>query len=322
MKVALWLMPFLLAAQSPQPVVTSPVLIKQSAPEYTAEARAAGLQGTVWLYLEVGADGKPVDVQITHGLGLGLDEKAVQAAQEWVYQPATREGQPIKALGQSASVTFRLEGGGPWRVRQTAYALERDRDPVAPDDLVAVTPPVPVRLSMPNSASCPADATYAAVQFRVAADGTAQDFGPSPDAGTKAATQALKGWSFTPGKTRRGAHAYTALVEFECGSPAPGSPEGSPMRVGRGVAAPAIVYKRDPEYSDAARRVKFQGTVILNVVVDTTGHVSDASIVRPLFHGLDQNAIAAVQLWRFRPGTKDGRPVKVQATLEITFRLM
>jgi len=97
---------------------------------------------------------------------------------------------------------------------------------------------------------------------------------------------------------------------------------GGPFRIGGGVSAPQLVFKVEPEYSEEARKAKFQGTVVLYVVVDEKGNPRDLKVVRPLGLGLDQKAIEAVQKWRFKPGLKDGRPVAVSAQIEVNFHLL
>jgi len=97
---------------------------------------------------------------------------------------------------------------------------------------------------------------------------------------------------------------------------------GGPFRIGGGVSAPQLVFKVEPEYSEEARKAKFQGTVVLYVVVDEKGVPRDLKVVRPLGLGLDQKAIEAVQKWKFKPGLKDGHPVAVSAQIEVNFRLL
>lgn len=97
---------------------------------------------------------------------------------------------------------------------------------------------------------------------------------------------------------------------------------GGVFRVGGGVSAPELVYKVDPEYSEQARKAKFQGTVVLNLVVQRDGGVRDIRVVQSLGLGLDEKALEAVKQWRFRPGLKNGQPVDVSAIIEVTFRLL
>jgi protein TonB len=97
---------------------------------------------------------------------------------------------------------------------------------------------------------------------------------------------------------------------------------GGAYKIGGGVSAPSVLYKVEPEYSEEARKAKFQGTVVLFVVVDEKGNPRDLKVIRPLGLGLDQKAIEAVEKWKFRPGMKDGHAVPVQATIEVNFRLL
>ncbi len=97
---------------------------------------------------------------------------------------------------------------------------------------------------------------------------------------------------------------------------------GGAFRVGGGVSAPQLLYKVEPEYSEEARKAKYQGTVVLYVEVDPTGKPRNMRVVRSLGLGLDEKAMEAVNKWKFRPGYKDGHPVTVAATIEVNFRLL
>jgi TonB family protein len=98
---------------------------------------------------------------------------------------------------------------------------------------------------------------------------------------------------------------------------------GGVYRIGEGgTSAPQLIYKIEPEYSDEARKAKFQGTVVLTAVVDTDGMAKDIKVMRPLGLGLDEKAIEAIKKWRFRPGMKNGKPVAVLVTIEVNFRLL
>jgi len=93
-------------------------------------------------------------------------------------------------------------------------------------------------------------------------------------------------------------------------------------RIGGGVSAPSVLSKVEPEYSEEARKAKWQGTVVLQIVVDERGLPRDMRVMRQLGLGLDQKAIDAVTKWRFKPGMKDGKPVPVIATIEVSFHLL
>jgi TonB family protein len=96
---------------------------------------------------------------------------------------------------------------------------------------------------------------------------------------------------------------------------------GGVFRVGGGVSAPRALFTPDPEYSEEARKAKYQGTVVLWLVVDQNGRPQNIKVARSLGMGLDQKAMDAVRQWKFEPAMKDGRPVAVQINVEVNFRL-
>jgi periplasmic protein TonB len=96
---------------------------------------------------------------------------------------------------------------------------------------------------------------------------------------------------------------------------------GGIYRVGGGVSAPRPIYDPDPEYSDEARKAKFQGTVLLVAVIGPDGRPRDLRVLRSLGMGLDQKALDAVRTWRFAPAMKGNQPVSVLISIEVAFRL-
>jgi periplasmic protein TonB len=90
---------------------------------------------------------------------------------------------------------------------------------------------------------------------------------------------------------------------------------------GAGVSAPVVVKEVRPQYTPDAKDAKTQGTVLVECVVQADGTIGDVKVLKSLDAGLDQEAIKAVRQWRFEPGTKDGKPVPVMVTLEMTFTL-
>lgn len=84
---------------------------------------------------------------------------------------------------------------------------------------------------------------------------------------------------------------------------------------------PRVVSKVEPDYTDDARNAKIQGPVVLTLIVDKQGQAEKIRVTKSLDKGLDQQAIAAIEKWHFAPGIKDGKPVRVAATIEVNFRL-
>jgi TonB family protein len=87
--------------------VTQPELIWKSEPEYTEEARKVKLQGTVQLRIVVDERGRAESIEVTHGLGLGLDERAVAAVRQWKFKPGMRGTKPVPTVA-IVQVSFRL----------------------------------------------------------------------------------------------------------------------------------------------------------------------------------------------------------------------
>ena len=100
-----------------------------------------------------------------------------------------------------------------------------------------------------------------------------------------------------------------------------GGTGGGAYHVGGGVSAPTLIYYVDPEFSDEARRAKYQGVSVLSIIVDAQGNVQRARVLRPLGMGLDEKAIEAVKQYRFKPAVFQGKAVPVEVNIEINFRI-
>jgi TonB family protein len=90
---------------------------------------------------------------------------------------------------------------------------------------------------------------------------------------------------------------------------------------GGGVSNPVLVYAPDPEFSDEARRAKYQGVCVVSLIVDAQGNPQRVRIVRPLGMGLDEKALEAVREYKFKPAVYQGHPVPVEINIEVNFRI-
>lgn len=96
---------------------------------------------------------------------------------------------------------------------------------------------------------------------------------------------------------------------------------GGVMSVGGGVSAPVVVRSVEPEFTAEARAANFQGSVTIQLIVDSQGNPQNVHVVRHLGMGLDEKAIQAVQQYRFKPAMYQGHPVAVQLVIEVAFHL-
>jgi len=101
-----------------------------------------------------------------------------------------------------------------------------------------------------------------------------------------------------------------------------GNAGGGLFRIGGGVSAPVPIFQPEAEFSDEARRAKYQGVCLISLIVDAQGNPQNPRVIRALGMGLDEKALEAVRKYKFKPAMKDGRtPVPVMITIEVNFRL-
>jgi TonB family protein len=107
-----------------------PRIVSRTEPQYSEEARRAGVNTTITVRLMVNENGMPQDIQVVHGAGFGLDESAIRAIEAWRFEPGAKEGKPFPAsthvelnfslldkgrAGQTVRLNFSLAPGR-WRV--------------------------------------------------------------------------------------------------------------------------------------------------------------------------------------------------------------
>jgi TonB family protein len=100
-----------------------------------------------------------------------------------------------------------------------------------------------------------------------------------------------------------------------------GGTGGGIFHVGGGVSPPRQIYAPEPEFSEEARKAKYQGVCTLGLIVGTDGRPSNIRVLNSLGMGLDEKAMEAVRNWKFEPAMKDGHPVRVEIAVEVDFHL-
>jgi protein TonB len=104
------------------------------------------------------------------------------------------------------------------------------------------------------------------------------------------------------------------------GGTGPGTGE-EPLRVGGDVKAPQLINRVEPSYPEAARKARMEGVVILEAIITANGNVEDVKVLKSVNPLLDAAATRAVQQWKYRPATLNGRAVRVYLTVTVTFNL-
>lgn len=96
---------------------------------------------------------------------------------------------------------------------------------------------------------------------------------------------------------------------------------GGVFRPGMGASPPRAIYSPDPEFSEEARKAKYQGVCVVGLIVSPSGTPTNIRIVSSLGMGLDEKAVEAMKNWRFEPAMKDGHPVAYALNVEVDFHL-
>jgi len=305
----------LIGAPPPPPPPPARNLEKRVDPEYSDQARAAGLQGSVILGIEIAPDGHTENLKVIHGLGMGLDQKAVEAVRQWRYTPVPNSGMRFHRV---IEVPFRMKPAEPWVFDGSIYSIEASGARVAES-----TMPELLRYFAPDADLCLAQG-YVTANFHIGSDGATSAIRVSAGAAQNVrdgVMTAIQSWQFRPATQDGSKRPGNARIILEC-RPADFSPPQGEVYRGNDNVAPVPLFRMEPEYSEEARKARLEGEIRLSLVVEPDGKVADVRILRPLGMGLDEQAIGAVMQWRFKPGAKDGNPVRVAAQVSVSFRLL
>ena len=100
------------------------------------------------------------------------------------------------------------------------------------------------------------------------------------------------------------------------------STEDAVYEPGGDVKPPKLIHYVEPAFSSSSKEAFVEGTVKISTVVTVDGKPSDSKVVKGLNADEDRTAMEAVEQWRFEPGTKDGKAVRVRVNVEVDFHLM
>lgn len=335
--------------QQAQQVTAPPPLpiakpIQKIEPEYTEEARRAELEGTVLLRGTIGQDGFAHGLEVLQPLGLGLDEKAIQAVQQWHYRPTV--------LTARIAVDFRLSSK---RSRWHLVQVQFDTPP-------EISPPVFVNVQYPIDAGLGPEAleegrlvaamgrlATAKLTFEVDEHGIPTHFhvaNPSDPIWGSEATALVGQWRFTPATKNGIAVAVPCTVELVWGAreldfsqltlvyqslneqtdpppdvvrrstAEPGGMESTRIEVDAEAQAKKLVIQIPPEYPPVAGATGLRGRVRVRMLIGIDGRVQRADVVSG-DPGLTTAASEAVKQWVYQPTLLNGTPVEVTSEADV-----
>jgi len=297
--------------------IKPPKLIKKVEPVYPDEAKKAGVEGTVTLEAMTDTRGRVQEVKVLNSVP-ELDQAAIDAVKQWVYEPMVIDGEP-HGVTFTATCRFSLddermgksfEGGVTGTDQKPAVSARGD---IKPPKLIKMVKPV-----------YPEIAKQAKVEGVVILEATTDIYGrvvntkilrsiPLLD---QAAIDAVKQWVYEPmiidGEPR--GVIFTVTCNFERDE------EDKPVRAIGDIKPPKLIKMVKPVHPEIAKQAKVEGVVILEATTDVYGRVVNTKILRsiPL---LDQAAIDAVKQWVYEPMIIDGKPKGVIFTVTVVFEL-
>jgi TonB family protein len=310
------------------------LIVSQPQPVYPDQAKAQHVQGVVVLGARIAKDGTVEDVQAYAGPPL-LIVSAVDAVRQWKYKPFMLNGEPTE-VQTTININYTLAEDGsksapPSPPEGSVRSIPAD---VMQGNLISKVVPV-----YPESAKAAHVQGVVVLHALISKTGDVEDLKviSGPPMLTGSAIDAVRQWKYDPymfgGETME--VETTISVNFslaDAATPAQGAAnehhgapyeyDGVPVRrVGGSVTQPELIYKVDPVFSAEAKKAKFNGIVLVNLIVDAKGHPQNVHVLRGAGMGLDEKAMAAVKKYKFKPATELGQPVPVGLNVEVNFQV-
>jgi TonB family protein len=290
-----------------------PKLSKKVDPVYPEEARKKGIQGVVILEAKIDESGRVMDAMILRSVP-DLDQAAIDAIRQWVYEPMLINGKPVKAIF-TVTVKFQL---GEKDIDKFAEGAVKVKDQISPPKLVKIVEPV-----YPEIAKQAKVEGVVIVQARTDTQGHVKDAMilrsiPLLD---QAAIDAVRQWVYEPMVIDEQAKeaVFTVTVRFALDKDKKKELEGKEEATGD-VLVPTVIKKVDPVYPEAARKAGIEGIVLLEATTDEQGNVVKVRVQKSIPE-LDQAAIDALKQWKYEPLIVEGKPKGVVFTVTIKFVL-
>ncbi|MCK4645180.1 MAG: M56 family metallopeptidase [Candidatus Aminicenantes bacterium] len=294
--------------------IKPPKLIKQVEPIYPEEARKAGIEGVVTLEATTDKYGRVQDVKVLNSVP-GLDQAAIDAVKQWVYEPMVIDGKPY-GVTFTSTYQFSLKNerhGKSFEVGVTGT----DKKPPVPA-AGNIKPPKLIKMVKPVY---PEAIKKAGVEGVIIIEATTDVYGrvintkilrgiPLLD---QAARDAVKQWIYEPmiinGEPRGVMFVVTYKFRLD-----------EPVRAVGEIKPPKLIKQVEPIYPEVATKAGIEGVVIIEVTTDVYGRVVNTKILRGI-PVLDQAARDAVKQWIYEPKIIDGKPRGVIFIVTVVFEL-
>jgi TonB family protein len=303
-------------------------LLKKVDPVYPEIARQAGVEGVVILEAETDTYGRVQDARILRSIPL-LDQAAIDAVKQWVYEPLVIDGVPRPATF-TVTVRFRLDGEKAAKTTQAIEKFAKGAVKVTGDielpKLIKKVDPV-----YPEIARTAGIEGLVIVQARIDISGKVKDVMvlrsvPLLD---QAAIDAVSQWVYEPmiikGKPMEA--VFTVTVRFalkdkekkEALKKTSELEKGAVRATGE-INPPRLMKKVEPIYPEEARKAGIEGIVILEAMTDEKGNVARVKVLKSIPE-LDQAAMDALKQWKYEPTIIDGKPTPIVFTVTVRFKL-
>jgi TonB family protein len=292
--------------------IKQPRLLKMVQPIYPEKARKNFVQGVVILEAKIDESGRVIDVMVLRSIPL-LDQAAVDAVKQWVYEPLILDGKPTKALF-TTTVNFKLSDED---IEKFAAGAIKITDAIPPPKLIKKAEPV-----YPEAARKAGVQGVVILEARTDVEGRVKNVRvlrsvPQLD---QAAIDAVRQWVYEPliidGQPKEA--IFTTTVRFNLNGK--GKKKSEEKSSTGDVLVPTLIKRVDPVYPEAARKAGIQGIVLLEATTDEQGNVAAVRVLKSIPE-LDQAAIDALKQWKYEPVIIEGKPKGVAFTVTINFRL-
>jgi TonB family protein len=311
----LGLLPLAPVAEAPAPPrkvggeIQEPRKVKNVVPQYPEDARRAGLAGVVVLECTLDPQGAVAEAVVLRGVP-PLTDAAIKAVRQWRYTPTLLDGVAVPVI-MTVTVNFKMDSVRYGDLRASLrHRNENIREAAALNlgqlrvggtiDLGDVRDAIGALEVLAQRDESPR-VRDAAGRSLSRLDGRPLPAGLPPDA--PAADPAAPDAEDKTPANERAAEAMPPTPPLDEHARAP-----RPIRITR------------PEYPAAAFKKRVEGTVVIEILIDTQGRVAKRRVIQSV-PGLDEAALKCISQWRFEPALKDGKPVATIAHAPIHFRI-